>query len=592
MIKLSEMYADHEPKIGEISWTDVDISDDWWQTACYYVDIFAVSADPEYSGICLIRGVCGNGNLMLERVEDNVSELNRFQSTIRLGNTGERSYSYQFVKLEDVSRIFTYFDYKAGLDFIKVPKGQLSDSGYYIQTADGNMSFVSFSWDNTGRKAEVGYMYVGFLDHMVKFGDVQESLVGRFAYYINNVATSTIIKILQVGKRNHRDVVYYLDCQTMNPTIETSRTIVLDNSYTDLDSRELILLDIVDEDLARNGARDINGNYVMDSIVLDGKDSDGVVTLKLKGNTVISGNGAPCITTYNVHTLIIEGNGNPDCMLKLFGDSQQPCIGVPTHTGMSYGRWSPCNIECSLERIICKCNVGISSQVPHFSIGSYNYAKYPKIEVDGDYSIYNCPELEGERVLTVRAEPPSGSTKISMLPTYDILKAGEKFTSEQMVYIEEIEQYDKSIVDKLHCHLDMRMFKLIAEMLEFGYDPRVDTLLEYSDKIKDYNVASGVLVLGLPKDVLRYSEVLYEDVKVRTFLPGKKNPSLDDFRELCLKKFNNRKFSELTLCEQRYVFEMIPTYQWNFCDSRVEDARRFYNEDYATNIVNLLDTWL
>lgn len=117
----------------------------------------------------------------------------------------------------------------------------------------------------------------------------------------------------------------------------------------------------------------------------------------------------------NCNQLTIKGDG----CLTLDPNYQQPCIGSLTHTGMSYGRWSPGpKVKCK-KIIIDGCKVICNSKVDCFSIGRYGTNEMVEIELVNGGSI-DCPEINGERYIEYEAKPPCGSTKISESMIYGI----------------------------------------------------------------------------------------------------------------------------------------------------------------------------
>lgn len=118
----------------------------------------------------------------------------------------------------------------------------------------------------------------------------------------------------------------------------------------------------------------------------------------ISDDCVISGSGS----------LTIKGDGT--LTLKCTSD-MQPCIGIHTHTGMSYGRWcpgsdSPINyITVDGVKVICE------SSVPNFSIGAYGTDQMPEIHCINGGSLI-CPETKGRRLMTRSGdEDLCGSTK-------------------------------------------------------------------------------------------------------------------------------------------------------------------------------------
>jgi hypothetical protein len=136
-------------------------------------------------------------------------------------------------------------------------------------------------------------------------------------------------------------------------------------------------------------------------------------TIEINSNVEIHAELPIDITSCN--QLTIKGSGH----LTLIPGYQQPCIGSLTHTGMSYGRWSPGpKIKCK-KIIIDGCTVDCLTKVDCFSIGRYGTNEMVEIELVNGGSI-DCPEAYGERYVEYQATPPCGSTKISNSMQYAI----------------------------------------------------------------------------------------------------------------------------------------------------------------------------
>lgn len=137
--------------------------------------------------------------------------------------------------------------------------------------------------------------------------------------------------------------------------------------------------------------------------------------VEVAGDNSIIATGCPLQAS---GTLTIKGSGtlNIECL-----DTMQACIGVETHTGMSYGRWEP-GRTLSLKKIIVDgVKVNCHSKVLNFSIGSYGKAEVPEIECINGGSL-NCPEINGKRIMNRSgAEGLCGSTKRENCAEYEIV---------------------------------------------------------------------------------------------------------------------------------------------------------------------------
>lgn len=116
-------------------------------------------------------------------------------------------------------------------------------------------------------------------------------------------------------------------------------------------------------------------------------------------------------------TLTIKGTGQT--LIVENNDPRQPCIGVVTHDGMSYGRWEPARdkfTKLTLDGVYVVCE----SVIPNFSIGRYGTNDYPEIELLNGATL-ECPETLGHRVMIRSgAEGLYGSTKRCNDAVYEI----------------------------------------------------------------------------------------------------------------------------------------------------------------------------
>lgn len=225
--------------------------------------------------------------------------------------------------------------------------------------------------------------------------------------------------------------------------------------------------------------------------------------------------------------------------LEIIGlDEMQPCIGPVTYTGMSFGRWSITNDKVLKKIIIDGVYIRVSPKNPVFSIGTYGLEQVPEIELrNGGY--IECPEIAGERVLLAKVAPPPGSTKISKLPEYYILKEGEKrpLSSGQKLLIEEFEK--KGVYDEDICSgkYDTAHMELLLGYLSNGYnieglrDPEIDSRnLAYVEPLlkRGYDLVGD----GVIREIKRMSYIDFSFMVQRVlFVRGLKDatPEQDDF---------------------------------------------------------------
>ena len=302
-------------------------------------------------------------------------------------------------------------------------------------------------------------------------------------------------------------------------------------------------------------------------------------------DSVISNDKGACICLTNCETLRISSEAGFKLILN--PGNQQPAIGNPTHTGMSYGRWSQ-NEDCKLKRVILdNVELIINSKVPNFSLGSYNYSGHPKVELMNDAKIVGCPEMEGERILLAKAKPPEGSTKISGAPKYVIRKPGEiddDLMSEELKELRvEINSLNPQMGDYVNMCTQVAYAKAALMLLKLKSDLDISPLL--AGDAYDYQKFMLVccVVLGLPASWAKSSEFLFECRKVDYLFDKYKDldehqeDTLERVRCICRSIHNNVKFETLSDWDKRVVYEMIPAYYFDFEDEWFKSAERFYN---------------
>lgn len=136
-------------------------------------------------------------------------------------------------------------------------------------------------------------------------------------------------------------------------------------------------------------------------------------TLLIEGDADIVSESGPVVLTA-AETCTIRGTGGTVTMRAK--ESQQPVIGGETHTGMSYGRWSPYSGKTLKKLIIDNIDLTLMSATPCFAIGNYGFEDFPEIELVNGAKLTSADYHMGsgkKRYLTYKPVPPSGSTKIS-----------------------------------------------------------------------------------------------------------------------------------------------------------------------------------
>ena len=133
----------------------------------------------------------------------------------------------------------------------------------------------------------------------------------------------------------------------------------------------------------------------------------------------------PILTDCGIETVYIGSYDGQHHSLKLVAtEAMQPCIGDWTHTGMSFGRWSPSTHDIGkiiIDDIDVVCVPHKDN--PNFSLGSYAYDDYPEIECRNDGTL-DCPEMQGMRIRIDESSCPPSSTKCTGYVEYRIKKEG------------------------------------------------------------------------------------------------------------------------------------------------------------------------
>lgn len=156
-------------------------------------------------------------------------------------------------------------------------------------------------------------------------------------------------------------------------------------------------------------------------------------------------------------------------------ESRQPCIGSRTHTGMSYGRWTP--TECTCKKLIIDgVNVICSTRTLNFSIGAYNYEEIPEIVYLNGGSL-SCVETEHVRVLKFKAYPPEGSTKISGDPVYVLADVTGVLDEEQKDLIQQIVSINPNMVSQCNYHASSEFLNEALSLLKLKPDLDVTYLV-------------------------------------------------------------------------------------------------------------------
>lgn len=313
------------------------------------------------------------------------------------------------------------------------------------------------------------------------------------------------------------------------------------------------------------GAITVSGEYTESVYVED--------VLICAGDTTITADVPLCTGQSNI--LRITGSG---ILILACAETIQPCIGVKTFTGMSYGRWSPANYPSKCEKVIIDgVRVVCKSMTPNFSLGSYNYESYPEIECVNGGSI-DCPEIRGKRYLKVEAFPPAGSTKISETAEYVIGKEN-LFSAEQKDLMAKL---GVKWAEKISYKASGRFLQEAISLLELN--PECDvTPLVCGNCGASKMIARTMAVLGMPVSDFVRVEFIFEEKKFE-FLKAKynfceKEEDPDKVVRSIMHSIFGDDFDKLSDWDAEVVYEMIPTYFFRFNGqlSHRENAKAFFD---------------
>lgn len=299
--------------------------------------------------------------------------------------------------------------------------------------------------------------------------------------------------------------------------------------------------------------------------------------LEIKGNCSIKSE-TPIVVR---DSLIIRGIGeNPTLKLIVTGN-MQPAIGVKTSTGLSFGRYQ---VGYGILNLIVLDNVDVTieNSVENFSLGTYGIEEYPRVELLNNAKL-SCPETNGTRFMKVGPEYVAGSTKHSRPCTYVIVK---DLTDTEGFISDEVKQLRKQICEinskyygSVNMYTTVKGAEKALELLKLN--PSLDiSLLLYNDC--NY-IKETCCVLGLPEYIYKKEEFTFEMTRWPYIHKVEQcTCDVEDWegisKEVINKKFN-KPFEELTPFEVRYVYEMIPTYSFNFSGKTNEEAaKEWYDE--------------
>lgn len=501
--------------------------------------------------------------------------------------------------LVDVKKLVVTYDYKNKCDFVRITENADGWSTFcmYIRLVETNevLPVTSLSssqvyykggrfsyWDK--KKFELLY-FVGWANMLYR-PESATDCIGRFFImqdiFTDGTAVHKCIRLASENRVEYED--YDFVGEVFKKTREKDMVCVTGND-------NCFWLNVCDYELQAKGNRDSEGNVIIEPVKRKEGDNSNICHLEVNEDSVIVSKDNVCINSTGYEGVIIKSNNNS--RLTLEAGSQQPCIGLPTYTGMSYGRWSPASIKCSLKKIIVdNVRLVLKSKVSNFSVGAYNYEEYPEVILINGATIEGCPEVDGKRLLTHKAKAPEGSTKISDTPEYIIVKDGVQLSSDELLapqvklYKELLTRVDSKYAELVSVYSNPDLLREAVNLTKMKPDLDVSLLLSDSRNFKRNCIAVGTVVLGMKEAYADMPEITYEIEKVQ-FLKDKYSELLDNtidgaelqLADIARKIYQNKDFNTLSDWDKKYIYEMIPSYQFDFDNyaTEEENAKRFYN---------------
>ena len=327
--------------------------------------------------------------------------------------------------------------------------------------------------------------------------------------------------------------------------------------------------------------------------------ADSSSTISIKGNVTIE-DEVPINT--NRQVTIVGPVGSKLTLINT--ESQQPCIGARTNTGMSYGRWCPGG-SCPKEIVIDGVEVVCQSKVEGFSIGQYGSNDMPKITLLNGGKLI-CPEMEGERIVAYQAEAPQGSTKISALMKYKIIHLGDtpdKLLSEgQKKILQEICEYDPKYVKEITFKTSTKGLEKALELLELSQTINVSELIkgEHNNHL-DRVAEVAILHLNLDDVSVDSDEMQFEMTKTYAVCKAIYGISTHEWRYTYNLIKYIREHAVLTDYIDSIMYHLIFSYAWSWprgiskreqvdrflseCSHRVNDDALYYLATHREKIV-------
>ena len=318
------------------------------------------------------------------------------------------------------------------------------------------------------------------------------------------------------------------------------------------------------------------------------------VTLTAADNGV----GKPIYVPGNVKKLVVEKDCDTPVALTIMGESMQPCIGMETHTGMSFGRFSLPDgdlesITLVDVNIICLPH----SDNPAFAIGSYGHKSVPKIELVGQASL-ECPEMAGERYMVNNIRKYDGSTKLTGSAYYFVVKPGESIndymTDRQRELIDEISNithaYDGQL-DATYSEEGLRNLLAVTKLVI------VEDPTKWKGDVNSgtyYMTLRTCALLHMPLELAGHNEFMFEVQKIESYIcAGFNDPdNRDTINCAIMKMVHLLSRHEASDLQYEMAYEVIPSYMWDYKPkerTHKEEVDLFIAQKAKEEVVNSAD---
>lgn len=540
-----------------------------------------------------------DGYFLVYQIHDDLSKYSYVEEELTGIDRITRMHGGRFAieSVDSSVKFYTIWNYKQDVNFIIVPE-ELKPTHFIKNDGSGIIGTIQFTNNyeirgligeqviNVSKKNVILGTYIGYINKLLNKSEEEltiEDLAGRWFIYDSwgSLQFGKITGIKPANNINGSSIQFrsYVILGKEDTFVKEH------NEWTSFNKLVDLLTTVVDHSYSKSALTDENGYQRMSDVRIENFQGD----FYINGNYIIESSGVP-ITIMNTDKFIIAGSGN----LKLVAGPQQPCIGIPTHTGMSGGRWCV-GYQCSLKEIVVDgINLILESKVPNFSIGTYNSNEYPKITCINGGTIVGCPEAEGERIQTVVANPPIGSTKISGYPEYVIKKEGqsdEDLLSDELKSLrEELDNLNPKWHNSVIITTNKKHLRRAIEILTLNKD--ADISLFFTSKVETYIVSccatlNSALGFNLePKSEEFMFEILKAD-EVKKLIESKYyyDGLRGDRQEALAGWLIGNLYPDWDKCtewEKLVIYELIPSYAWTYEGSNEDNASKFYAR-YASN---------